>query len=289
MKPAPFKFIRATSVEHALGVLTSEEDAKIIAGGQSLIAMMNLRLARPRCLIDINRLSDLDYIRENGDVIAIGALARHNTIKRSPLVAAYCPLLTEAYGLIANHTVRNRGTLGGNVCHADPASESPAVLLATEATLVARSLDRERKILAEDFFRGIFETGLDDTELLTEIRVPKKTNGAGWAILEVCPQKGGFAVAAVAVMLSLDGDTCKRLRLAVAGVGDKAQRIGTAEETMEGKALDESRIQTVASLVRDAIDPQTDQHADGAYRRDIVFTLTQRAIRKAIERAGKGD
>ena len=140
MKPAPFRYLRAASVDDALQALADNPDARILAGGQSLIAMMNLRLIKPACLIDINRIADLGYIREDGDGVAIGALARHNDVKHSPLVGARCPLLTEAYESIAHHTVRNRGTLGGNLCHADPSSETPAVMIAVGATLVLRSL-----------------------------------------------------------------------------------------------------------------------------------------------------
>ena len=140
MKPAPFRYLRAASLDDALQALADNPDARILAGGQSLIAMMNLRLIKPACLIDINRIAHLGYIREEGDGVAIGALARHNDVKHSPLVGARCPLLTEAYESIAHHTVRNRGTLGGNLCHADPSSETPAVMIASGATLVLRSL-----------------------------------------------------------------------------------------------------------------------------------------------------
>lgn len=158
MKPPRFRYLRAGSVDGAVQALADNPDARILAGGQSLIAMMNLRLVRPACLIDINRVPDLGYIREEGDGVAIGALARHNEVKHSELVRARCPLLTEAYESIAHHTVRNRGTLGGNLCHADPSSETPAVMIAVGATLVLQSVGGTRAVGAEDFFLGTYET-----------------------------------------------------------------------------------------------------------------------------------
>jgi carbon-monoxide dehydrogenase medium subunit len=288
MKPAAFRYLRALSVESALVALASEADAKIIAGGQSLIPMMNLRVVQPACLIDINRLSELDYIRDAGDVIAIGALARHNSIRSSPLVARHCPLLAEAYGLIANKTVRNRGTLGGNVCHADPASEGPAVLLATDATLVVRGAGGERTIPAQEFFRGAFETAVAMDELLTEIRIPKRGDHEGWAILEVSQRKGDFAMALVAATLVLDGKTCNKLRLAAAGIGDRAQRIRAIEALLEGKEVGENMFGEAAAIAHDAVEPLADHHADAGYRRDLLSALTKRALAKASGRAGAG-
>jgi carbon-monoxide dehydrogenase medium subunit len=289
MKPAPFRYLRPSTITDALAALASEAEAKVIAGGQSLIAMMNLRAVQPKCVIDINRLVELDYIREDGDALAIGALARHNAIKASPLVAQYCPLLTEACGYIANKTVRNRGTLGGNVCHADPASETPAVLLATEATLVARSIGAERRLPAEEFFRGIFETALGPNELLTEIRIPKRVDREGWAIEEVSPRKGDFAMAVVAATLVIEGTTCKRLRLSAAGIGDRARRIRPAEQFLQGRQIEEGTLQETAAVARDAVDPFTDHHADAAYRHDLVFALTKRAVAKAFAQVQGGD
>jgi carbon-monoxide dehydrogenase medium subunit len=288
MKPPAFRYVRALSVESAVAALASEADAKIIAGGQSLIPMMNLRAVRPACLIDINRLSSLDYIRDAGDVLAIGALARHNSIRSSPLVARHCPLLTEAYGLIANKTVRNRGTLGGNVCHADPASEGPAVLLATDATLVVRGAGGEHTIPAQEFFRGTFETAVARDELLTEIRIPKRSDHEGWAILEVSQRKGDFAMALVAATLVLNGKTCSKLRLAAAGIGDRAQRIRAVEALLEGKEVRENIFDEAAAIAHDAIQPLADYHADADYRRDLLSALTKRALAKASGRAGSG-
>lgn len=289
MKPAPFRYVRAARLTDALAALASEAEAKVIAGGQSLIAMMNLRVVQPKCLIDINRLAELDYIREDGNALAIGALARHNAVKASPLVAKYCPLLTEACGHIANKTVRNRGTLGGNVCHADPASESPAVLLATEATLVVHSIGAERRLPAEEFFRGIFETAVGPNELLTEIRIPKRVDGEGWAIEEVSPRKGDFAMAVVAATLVAEGVACKRLRLTAAGIGDRARRIPGAEQFLQGRQIGEGVFERTAAIARDAVHPYTDHHADAAYRCDLVFTLTKRAVAKAFARARGGE
>ena len=202
MKPAPFHYLRAASVDDALQALADNPDARILAGGQSLIAMMNLRLIKPACLIDINRIAHLGYIREDGDGVAIGALARHNDVKHSPLVGARCPLLTEAYESIAHHTVRNRGTLGGNLCHADPSSETPAVMIAVGATLVLRSLRGSREVAAEDFFLGTYETAAQQDEMLVEIRIPGR-GAHGWAFAEISNRHGDFAIAVIAATLRL--------------------------------------------------------------------------------------
>lgn len=288
MKPAPFRYVRATSVEHVLSVLNSEDNVRVLAGGQSLIPAMNLRMAQPECLVDINAVSGLGHIRDEGADITIGALARHNAIQGSTLVREHCPLLAEAYGLIANKTVRNRGTLGGNVCHADPASESPAVLLASDATFVIQSTAGERRVGARDFFAGIFETAVGQGELLTEIRIPKRPLGEGWSIMEVSPRRGDFAIALVAGNLLTDGRACRRLRLAAAGIGDRARRIESVESYLQGKTLDQEALNQAALKALEGVDPFGDHHADSNYRRDLVATLTRRVILKALERAGEG-
>ena len=197
MKPARFRYLRATSIDAALQALADDPDARVLAGGQSLIAMMNLRLVKPACLVDINRIPDLSHIREGGSGIVIGALARHNDVKHSALVEARCPLLTEAYESIAHHTVRNRGTLGGNLCQADPSSETPAVMIAVGATLVLRSVRGSREVAAEDFFLGPYETAARQDEMLVEIRLPGLARD-GWAFAEISNRHGDFAIAVVA-------------------------------------------------------------------------------------------
>jgi carbon-monoxide dehydrogenase medium subunit len=250
---------------------------------------MNLRLVRPSTLIDINRIAELDYIHEEDDTIAIGALTRHNAVRASPVIARYCPLVTEAYGLIANKTVRNRGTIGGNICHADPASENPAVLLAMDATLVIRNANSERRARAQNFFHGIFQTAVASDEMLTEIRIPKRIDREGWAILEVSPRKGDFALVVIAASLVAEGSACRQLRLSAAGIEDKARRILPAEQSLQGREVVESALELAASVARDSVHPNSDHHADSAYRRDLVYTLSKRAMAKAFARAIAGE
>ena len=185
--------------------------------------MMNLRLVKPACLIDINRIADLGYIREAGDGVAIGALARHNDVKHSPLVQERCPLLTEAYESIAHHTVRNRGTLGGNLCHADPSSETPPVMIAVGATLVLRSVSGSREVAAEDFFLGTYETAARQDEMLVEIRLPGR-GADGWAFAEISNRHGDFAIAVVATTVRLANGRCEAARVVASGVGEHAAR-----------------------------------------------------------------
>lgn len=285
MKPARFQYLRAASVNDALEALADNPDAQILAGGQSLIAMMNLRLVKPACLIDINRVPEIGYIREDGDGIAIGALARHNDVKHSPLVEARCPLLTEAYESIAHHTVRNRGTLGGNLCHADPSSETPAVMVAMGATLVLQSLRGRREVGAEDFFLGTYETARQQDEMLVEIRIPGR-GANGWAFAEISNRHGDFAIAVVATTVTLANGRCEAARVVASGVGEHAARLEPAEEALVGGPIDDARLDAAASAAAGAVDPHSDSHADAAYRRDAIATLTRRTVRLAAERCG---
>ena len=285
MKPARFRYLRAESVDDALQALANNPDAQILAGGQSLIAMMNLRLVKPACLIDINRISKLGYIREDGDGIAIGALARHNDVKHSPLVQARCPLLTEAYESIAHHTVRNRGTLGGNLCHADPSSETPAVMVATGATLVLRSVSGSREVEAEDFFLGTYETARRQDEMLVEIRIPGRS-ADGWAFDEISNRHGDFAIAVIATTLWLANGSCESARVVASGVGEHAVRLKSVEEALIGGPIDDAHLDAAAAAARDEVDPHSDTHADAAYRRDAIAVLTRRTVRRAAERCG---
>ena len=283
MKPAPFRYLRAASVDDALQALADNPDARILAGGQSLIAMMNLRLIKPACLIDINRIAHLGYIREEGESIAIGALARHNDVKHSPLVGARCPLLTEAYESIAHHTVRNRGTLGGNLCHADPSSETPAVMIAVGATLVLRSLHGSREVAAEDFFLGTYETAAQQDEMLVEIRIPGR-GAHGWAFAEISNRHGDFAIAVIATTLRLANGHCGAARVVASGVGEHAARLVPAEEALIGRPIDDASLDRAAAAAAGAVDPHSDSHADAAYRREAIAALTRRTLRRAAER-----
>ena len=287
MKPASFDYFRAEKIDDALMALAANAEAQVLAGGQSLIAMMNLRLAKPGCLIDINRLTDLDYIRPEGDELAIGALTRHTAAASSPVVAALCPLMTAAYDHIAHRAVRNRGSVGGNLCHADPSSENPAVAIASGATLVLKSTDGERRGAAEDFFLGLYETAAQQNELLTEIRIPKAPAHQGWSFQETSTRKGDFALVGIAATLDCPNGTCTNARIVAVGVGERAMRLDAAEVAITGAVMDDTDLTAAAEAARDSVDPPSDFHADSEFRRDLVFSLTKRALSEAHGRCGK--
>ncbi len=287
MKPASFDYFRAEKIDDALMALAANAEAQVLAGGQSLIAMMNLRLAKPGCLIDINRLTDLDYIRPEGDELAIGALTRHTAAASSPVVAEFCPLMTAAYDHIAHRAVRNRGSVGGNLCHADPSSENPAVAVASGAPLVLKSADGERRVAAEDFFLGLYETAAQQNELLTEIRIPKAPAHQGWSFQETSTRKGDFALVGIAATLDCPNGTCTNARIVAVGVGERAMRLDAAEAAIMGAAMDDTGLTVAAEAARDSVDPPSDFHADSEFRRDLVFSLTKRALSEAHGRCGK--
>ena len=287
MKPASFDYFRAEKIDDALMALAANAEAQVLAGGQSLIAMMNLRLVKPGCLIDINRLTDLDYIRPEGDELAIGALTRHTAAAASPVVAEFCPLMTAAYDYIAHRAVRNRGSVGGNLCHADPSSENPAVAIASGATLVLKSADGERRVAAEDFFLGLYETAARQNELLTEIRIPKAPAHQGWSFQETSTRKGDFALVGIAATLDCPNGACTNARIVAVGVGERAMRLDAAEAAITGAAMDDTGLTAAAEAARDSGDPPSDFHADSEFRRDLVFSLTKRALSEAHGRSRK--
>ena len=287
MKPASFDYFRAEKIDDALMALAANSESQVLAGGQSLIAMMNLRLAKPGSLIDINRLTDLDYIRPEGDEMAIGALTRHTSAATSTVVAEFCPLMTAAYDHIAHRAVRNRGSVGGNLCHADPSSENPAVAIASGATLVLKSAEGERRVAAEDFFLGLYETAAQQNELLTEIRIPKAPAHQGWSFQETSTRKGDFALVGIAATLDCPNGTCTNARIVAVGVGERAMRLDAAEVAITGAAMNDTGLTAAAEAARDSVDPPSDFHADSEFRRDLVFSLTKRALSEAHGRCGK--
>jgi aerobic carbon-monoxide dehydrogenase medium subunit len=285
MKPAPFEYLRPTDLDGILAALAQEgEGSKILAGGQSLIPMMNLRMVAPRRLIDINRVAGLDRIGIDGDYLAIGALARHSDVLASPLVRERAPLVAAAYRQVAHVPVRNRGTIGGNLMHADPASELPAVMLALEAEMILRSRSGERRVPAESFFLGTFETAARADELLTAIRIPLASAQRRWGFEEMSQRRGDYALVAVAATFDLAGGVCARPRIAYAGTATRALRSPAAEAALDGKRPDEAAFAQAGDAAAQAADPIEDMHADAAYRRDLVRALTKRALAAAARR-----
>jgi CO/xanthine dehydrogenase FAD-binding subunit len=285
MKPPAFAYERPTSLQAALAALARHGDeAKVLAGGQSLIAMLNLRLVSPKTVIDAGRLSELDYIREDGGELRLGALTRHNTVMRSAEVAQHCPLIAEAYRFVSHHAIRNRGTIGGNLCHADPASELPVVALLLDAIMVLKSTAGERRVSAGDFFKGPFETAARADELLTEVRFRAQPKGEGYAFDEVSQRHGDFALVAAGCTLDVRDGVCRAARLGYAGVGPHALRVAEAESTLVGQPATEANFAKAAATAAQHVRPTGDVHADEAYRRDLVRALTGRVLAAALAR-----
>jgi carbon-monoxide dehydrogenase medium subunit len=285
MKPVSFEYERPTSLDAALGLLAaSQGSTKIIAGGQSLVPMMNFRFARPDRLVDINRIRELDYHRLEGDELAIGALARHAALKDSDLIKRSCPLMSEAYEWVAHRPILNRGTLCGNLCHADPASEMPAVVQAVNATLVLRNRAGARKVPATEFFTGIYATASRDDEMLVEVRIPVAPKGQGWGFHEVSVRKGDFAITAASATLTIAKGQIATATIALAGIGSHAQRMGAAERALIGKPVSADLFVKCGEECAKSISPSTDIHGDAEYRRDLVRSLVSRALKDASER-----
>jgi carbon-monoxide dehydrogenase medium subunit len=285
MKPPPFEYLRPVDLDGVLAALAQDSDAtKILAGGQSLIPMMNLRMAAAKRLIDINRVPGLNRIEIESDQLVIGALARHTDILASPIVWQNAPLVIAAYRHVAHRPIRNRGTIGGNLAHADPASELPAVMLALDAEIVLHSRSGERRVPAESFFLGVFETAARPDELLTQIRIPLASTSRRWGFEEMSQRQGDFALVAVAAIFDVDGGRCANTRLGYAGVADHAVRIAAAEAMLNGESPSDTAFEDVAAKAAEAVDPPEDVHADAAYRRDLVRALTRRALSAAARR-----
>jgi carbon-monoxide dehydrogenase medium subunit len=286
MKPASFSRLVPTSVAEALAMLgTHAPEACVLAGGQSLVPMMNFRLARPAVLVDLNRVSELACIRDEGDHLAIGAMTRERTIENSNLVRAASPLLHEATLHIAHLPIRSRGTIGGSIANADPAAEYPAVVLALDATLVVQSVRGERRIPADEFFDGVLSTALEPDEILTEIIVPKMPAGSGAAFVEIARRHGDFALAGVAAQLTLSGEAVSNVRLAACGVGPCPIRLVNAEAHVLAEGLSESAVKAAVRAAALEVDPDGDVHATVEFRRHLAGVMTKRALVKAGERA----
>ena len=285
MKPPPFRYVRAGSLEDALSALALEGDeARLLAGGQSLIAMMNLRLIRPSALVDVNGVCELDYIRADNGTLTVGALTRLSTAEVSQEVAGACPLMSEAIRHIAHRPIRNRGTVGGNLSHADPSSELPAVALAVDARMVVQSNGSVRRVAADDFFVGALTTSMEPDEALTAIEVPRGPDGQGWSFMEISPRKGDYALVGVAVTLSVDNGRCSACRVVYTGNGDRARRIPEAESAVVGEAAGAATFSAAGEVAGRHIEPNSDLHASEQYRRDIASALTRRALEQAAAR-----
>ena len=291
MKPPPFAYAAPDTLEEAVGLLTehAEAEPRVLAGGQSLIPLMNFRLAKPGYLVDLRNVVGLSGIRRDGDVLVIGAMTRMAEVNRSPEVAVAAPLVTEAVGLVAHAPVRNSGTVGGSLAHADPAAELPAVALALDARLVAAGPGGTRVIPAAEFFTAPYSTALAADEILTEIRLPVWPGGH--AFTEFSRVHANFAVVAVAALVELDGDgdgdgdRIRRAALALAGVAPTPVRATAAERALAGAPADAATIRAAADAAATSLSPAGDLHASPETRRGLARTYLRRGIELAVARA----
>jgi aerobic carbon-monoxide dehydrogenase medium subunit len=277
--PAAFDYEVAESVDHAIGLLAEREDAKLLAGGHSLVPAMKLRIARPASLIDIGRLDDLSYVTEDGDTIAIGALTRHKDVAGASLIREHCPIVSFTAGQIGDPQVRHRGTIGGSLAHGDPASDLPTVILALAGELVARGPRGDRAIPAADFFTGVFQTALAPDELLVEIRVPK-LGSAGWSYTKMSRRAQDWATVAVAAVTRSNG--AARTTIALTNMGATPLRASASEDALTGG----SSIEDAAALAADETEPSSDHAASAEFRRHLARVLTKRALEEAASRSG---
>src|SRR5271169_4666300 len=289
MIPASFEYLRPKSLPEAIALLEQYgDDAKILSGGQSLIPMMKLRLARPGYLIDINRISGLSHIQEQGGYLKIGGLTREAELEASPLVRAKYPIIIDTAHVIADPQVRNLATVGGNLAHGDPANDHPATMVALGAQVVATGPKGERVIPIEDFFLTLFSTALQHDEILTEIRIPIPPPRSGGAYLKLERKVGDFATAAVAVQLTLDNKgACQKVGIGLTNVGPTPVKARRAEAFLQGKKLDEATIRQAAQLAADEAEPSADLRGPVEYKKGLVKELAKRALQRALERIGK--
>ena len=289
MIPPPFEYLRPSTIPEAIALLQQYgDDAKILSGGQSLIPMMKLRLARPAYLIDINRIAGLSYIKEEDGHLKIGGLTREAELEDSPIVHAMFPILIDTEHVIADPQVRNLATVAGNLAHGDPANDHPATMMVLGAKVVATGPKGERIIAVDDFFVSVFTTALQPDEIVTEIRIPLPPPHSGGAYLKLERKVGDFATAAVATQLTLDaGGNCQQAGIAMTNVGPTPVRARKAEAFLRGKKPDEANIRQAAQLAADEAQPSSDLRGPAEYKKGLVKELTARALKRAVERATK--
>jgi len=289
MIPPAFEYLRPKTIPEAITLLEQHgDDAKILSGGQSLIPMMKLRIARPAYLIDINRISGLSYIKEEGGFLKIGGLTREAELEASQLVHAKYPILLDTTHVIADPQVRNLATVAGNLAHGDPANDHPATMLALGAQVVANGSGGERVIPIEEFFLSLFSTALQPGEILTEIRIPSPPPRSGGAYLKLERKVGDFATAAVAAQVTLDANgSAQKVGVGLTNVGPTPIKAQKAEDFLLGKKLDEANIAQAARLAADSAQPSSDLRGPAEYKKGLVKELTKRALARAAERAGR--
>jgi len=289
MIPPSFEYLRPGTIKEAVALLQQHGDAaKILSGGQSLIPMMKLRIARPEYVIDINRIPGLEYIKEDGGYLAIGGLTREADLESSDLIRTKFPIIHDTAGFIADPQVRNMATVGGNLAHGDPANDHPATMLALGAQIVATGPAGTRTIGIDDFFVSLFTTALKGDEILTEIRIPMPGPHSGGAYFKLERKVGDFATVGVAAQVTLDsGGLCQKAGVGLTNVGGTPIRARKAEDYLKGKKLDDSTIKQAGQLAADESEPSSDLRGPSDYKKAMVMELTRRALGRAGERAGK--
>lgn len=280
MIPANFDYQRPTSVAEAIQLLGAGEEVKILAGGHSLIPAMKLRLARPQTLVDLGRLAELKYVREDAGLLCVGAMTTHHEIESSDLLRARCPILPEVAAVIGDAQVRNRGTLGGSLVHADPAADWPAAILALDAEMVIQGPNGRRSVPATEFFVEMMQSAVQPNEILVEIRVP--ITGAAVAYAKFAQKASGFAIAGVAAIINTKQ---RRVSLGVTGVSTKAFRATVVEDALNGRELTQARIVEAAARADEGVETLNDIHASAGYRAHLIRVNTRRALELAFSRA----
>lgn len=289
MKPAPFIYTRAGSLEEAFALLQGTDDVRVLAGGQSLMPMLNFRLASPAHLVDINPLKQLDFVEETEGLLRIGALTRHRTLLSHPLIKHLAPLVAGAAEFIGHPAIRNRGTIGGSLSHADPAAELPVVVTALGAKLILQSQSGRRTVTPEEFFEGPLTTSRKPDELLTEVVLPAMERASGWGFREVARRHGDFALVAVAAVLTLDTERrITRASIAIGGIADRPVRLRATEAQVIGKEPSETVLRAASSEAAGGIQANADIHASSDYRRHLAPVLVFRALTDAAGRALAG-
>ena len=289
MKPAPFEYHAPDSLEQALWLMSQHAgEAKILAGGQSLVPAMNFRVAQPSVLIDLNRVAELSYMREDGNLIRIGAMTRERQLEFDLAIAKQIPLLHEATPFIAHPQIRNRGTIGGSLVNADPAAELPVLMTALSARLKVQNKSGERWINARDFFVGMFTTALNTDEILVEIDLPTMQSRTGWSFMEVAPRAGDYALMGIAVLVTLDESSkCKQAKLVYLNAGEGPTEAKEAENLLIGESINDKLIESAAALASEnEINPFGNVHTSIDFQRHLAKVLTHRALKVAIQRAG---
>jgi aerobic carbon-monoxide dehydrogenase medium subunit len=287
MKPAPFEYHVPDSLEQALSLINEHADeAKFLAGGQSLVPAMNFRVVQPTVLIDLNRVSELSFIREEGQTIRIGAMARERHLEFDSFIEKRTPLLHEAVPFIAHPQIRNRGTIGGSIVNADPAAELPVLMLALNAKLKAKNISGERWIDAHNFFAGMFTTALTPNEILVEIELPFMPAHTGWSFMEVAPRAGDYAMMGVAALVTLDENgKCKTAKLVYLNAGDGPVEANEAAKLLQGETLNDKLIDSAAAMAsQQEINPYGNMHASTDFQRHLANVLTKNTLKQAIQR-----